>query len=88
MIPMITVVRHEVAGVHVAARLGAQLAAVAHGLAQDVAGGDVGEAELLADPLGLRALAGPGRPEQDQVELGHRAARRRPVPDHYFRKPS
>ena len=55
------VVGHELAGVHEALGLGAQRAAVLDGQAQDVAGRDVREAELVADALGLRALAGAGR---------------------------
>ena len=43
--------------------------------AQHVAGGDVGQAEVLAQALGLRALAGPGRAEQDEVELDTRRQR-------------
>ena len=40
-------------------------------LAQHVAGGDVGQVEVLAQARGLRALAGAGRAEEDQVQLAH-----------------
>ena len=39
--------------------------------AQDVAGRDVRQAEVLGQQRGLRALAGAGRAEQDQIEFGH-----------------
>ena len=35
--------------------------------AQHVAGGELGEPVFLLEPLGLGALAGPRRPEQDNV---------------------
>ena len=41
-------------------------------LAQHVAGGDVGQAEVLAQARGLRALAGAGRAEEDEVQLDTR----------------
>ena len=42
-------------------------------LAQQVAGADVGQAEVLAQARGLGALAGPGGAEEDEVELAHEA---------------
>ncbi len=71
-------VGHELAGIHERLRLHAEFGAVGDRLAQHVAGGDVREVEVLADPLGLRALPGAGRTEQDEVQLRHG----------YFRKPS
>ena len=47
-------------------------------LAQEVAGADVGEPEVLAQARGLGALTGPGRTEENEVQLAHR----------YFKKPS
>jgi hypothetical protein len=65
-------VGHQLALVHVllgrAPELGAGLARGA----QDVAGRDVREAEILGQQRGLRALAGAGRTQQDQIEFGHR----------------
>ncbi len=63
-------VGHELAGVHEPLCLPAQLGALGHLRAQDVAGGDVRQLKVLAQAVGLRALAGAGRTEQDQVELG------------------
>ena len=64
-------VRHEVAGVHELLGLLSQLASVADGRAQDVAGGPVGQVEVLLEALALGALAGAGRAEKYEVELGH-----------------
>ena len=41
-------------------------------LAQQVAGADVGQPEVLAQARGLGALTGPGRTEEDEVQLAHR----------------
>ena len=49
----------------------ADLGAVAHGGAEDVAGGVVGQVEVLLQALALGPLAGAGRAEQDQIQLGH-----------------
>ena len=59
----------EVAVLHVLARALAKHGALGDLGAEDVAGGDVRQAEVLAQPLGLRALAGARRAEQDQVHL-------------------
>ena len=68
-------VGHEVAAVHVLLGLPAELRLVLHRLAQDVAGREVGKVEVVDQPLGLGALPGPGRAEQDEVQLAHREAR-------------
>ena len=52
----------------------AEVGALGDGRAQQVAAGEVQQAVLLAEALGLGALAGPGRPEQDEAG--------------YFRNPS
>ena len=67
-------VGHQLARVHVALGLAAEVGARGDGRAQQVAGGEVHEVELGAQALGLRALAGPGGPEEDQAR--------------YFRNPS
>src|SRR3954453_12362979 len=77
-------VRHELAAVHVRLRLLAEVRLVLDGLAEHVARRDVREREVLLQTIGLRALPGPGRPQQDEVELGHGEAGH-PT---YFRKPS
>ena len=64
-----------------------ELCLVPHGGAEDVAGRVVGQAQVFLQPLALRALAGPGRAEQDEVQLRHvadvhtggRARARRPI---------
>ena len=58
-----------------------ELGLLAHRGAQDVAGRVVGQPQVLLQALALGALAGPGRAEQDEIQLGHRAST-------YFRKPS
>ena len=72
--PADQVVGHEVAAVHVLLGLLAELALLLDRLAQDVAGGVVGQVEVGDQPLGLGALAGAGRAEQDEVQLAHRRA--------------
>ena len=64
---------HQVAGVEVALGLQPERRAVADVLAEKVPGGDLRNAELLGQLLGLRALARPGRSEQN---------------DSHFRNPS
>jgi len=53
--------------VHELPRLEAQLGAPLDVVAQDVAGRDLGDAVLPGQEVGLRALAAPRRPEQQQV---------------------
>ncbi len=87
-------VGHQLAAVHVALRGDAQLGAVLHRGAQDVAGCHVGQAKVVLQAGGLRAFAGTRRPEEDEVQLAHErgkvlnrcAATRRGTS--YFRKPS
>jgi hypothetical protein len=62
-------VRHELALVHVRGRLAAEFGLLLHVVAQQIAGRDVGEVEVLAQAGGLGAFTGPRRPEEDQVEL-------------------
>src|SRR5256885_9407548 len=45
------------------------------GGAKDVAGGVVGQVEVLDEPLGLRALAGTWRAQEYEVEFRHGEAR-------------
>jgi hypothetical protein len=52
----------------------AEVGAIRDRLAQQVSGRQVQQAVLVAEALGLGALAGPGRPEQDEAG--------------YFRNPS
>ena len=66
---MITLVGDQLAGVHVALRLLAELGLPATRGAQHVAGRDVRQAEVLGQERGLGALAGAGRAEQDEVEF-------------------
>ena len=76
---------------------------VAHRGAQDVAGRVVGQAEVLLEALALGSLAGPGRAEKDEIQLGHVEDIQATSPDgdqrtqrlagprrqgRYFRKPS
>ena len=63
-------VGHEVAAVHELLGLPAELGALLDRGAQHVARGDVGQAEVLVQALGLGALAGPGRAEEDEIQLG------------------
>ena len=49
--------------------------------AQDVAGRVVGQVEVVDEPLGLGALAGPRGPEKDEVLFAQTRGG-------YFRKPS
>ncbi len=67
-------VGHELAGVHVALGLAPELGALGDLRAQDVAGGDVRQPEVVAQAIGLGALSGARRAEQDQVQLGHDAS--------------
>ena len=59
----------QVAGVHVLLGFQAHGGLVLDRVAQDVAGGDVGDAVLGHDTAGLGALAGSGRAQQDEIEL-------------------
>src|SRR3954447_14523223 len=68
-------VGHELALVHVRRRLAAELGLLRDVLAQQVAGRDVREVEVLAQPRRLRAFTGPRRTQQDQVELRHKPRR-------------
>ena len=65
------IVGHEVAGVHVALRLLAELGPFLDVRAQHVAGRDERQLEVGPQAIGLRPLARAGRAEQDQIELGH-----------------
>src|SRR5205807_9884297 len=56
---------------HVLLGLVAQVGSVPDRLAQEIAGDDVGQAEVFAQAFALRALTRPGRAEQDEVEFGH-----------------
>ena len=70
-------VRHEAAGVDVRGGLLAELGLVGAVLPEQVAGGEVAEAEVVAQGLGLRALAGARCAEQYEVHVtGSRTARR------------
>ncbi len=60
-------VGHQIPGVHVALGLEAQPGALGHRVAQQVAGGQVGQAKVGLEPIGLGALAGTGGPEKDQA---------------------
>ena len=68
----------EVAADHELLGLLAELGLVLAVLAQQVAGADVRQPEVLAQARGLGALTGPGRTEEDEIQFAHR----------YFRKPS
>ena len=59
-------VGHQLAGVHVALGLAAEVGARGDRGAQQVAGGEVQELVLVTQALGLGALPGPGRAEEDQ----------------------
>src|SRR6202023_4170444 len=63
-------VGHQLARIHVALCLFSELRALCDLSTQDVAGGDVRQPEVLAQALGLGALAGARRTEQDEVEVG------------------
>ena len=63
----------EAAGGDDALRLQAQLRLRRQLLAQQVAGGDVEEVELLDEGLRLRPLAGPGRAEQRDIQHAGRS---------------
>ena len=65
------VVRDEVALLHVLLGLLADRGLLLDREAQDVAGGVVGQVEIVDEALGLGALAGAGRAEEDEVHLGH-----------------
>ena len=63
--------------------------------AQEVAGPDVGEREVIRKARGLRAFASAGRAQEDQVQFAHecfaagrRVPLRRPECERYFKKPS
>ena len=75
---VVEVVRHEVAAVHVLLGLLADFGPFLDGGAQDVARCVVREPEVLLETLALCPLPGPGRSEQNQVQLRqsrHPAAR-------------
>jgi hypothetical protein len=63
------VVRHELALVHVGLGLAAEVGLLGHVLTQQVARGDVGQVEVIAQACGLGAFAGPGRTEEDEVQF-------------------
>src|SRR3954454_17162121 len=65
-------VGNELAVVHVRLGLAAQVRLLPHVLPQEVARGDVGQIEVLTQACRLRALTGPGRTEENQVELAHK----------------
>ena len=60
-------VGHEFAGVHVALGLGSERCRRGDGGAEHVPGRDVRQAEVLGQPLSLRAFARARRSEQDEV---------------------
>src|SRR5215210_2980705 len=66
-------VGHQLALVHVLLGLLAELGAVLDVRAQEVARTDVGQPEVLGQSRGLGALPGPGRAQQDEVQLAHEA---------------
>ena len=59
-------VGHQLARVHEALRLAAEVAAVGDRGAQQVAGGEVQEVVFATEALGLGALPGSGRAEEDE----------------------
>ena len=61
------VVRDQLAGVHILLGLQAHGGAVGHGGAEDVAGGNGGDVQLLADDLRLSAFTGARGAQQDQL---------------------
>ena len=63
-------VGHQVPVSHVRRGLAAQLRALRSMLTEEVAGGDVGETELVAQLRGLRALAHTGRSNEHKPEFG------------------
>ena len=60
-------VRHQGALVHVALGFHAQSGATAHGIAQKIAARDLGRAQPRLEHPRLRALACPGRTQQNQL---------------------
>src|SRR6201999_207607 len=56
-------------GIHVALGLLAEIGLLGHVGAQHVAGRDERQLEVGLQALGLRSLAGPGGPEQNEIEL-------------------
>ena len=58
------VIGHELAGVHVAGRLAAERGAGLVGVAQHLAGREMGDAEIVLQPLGLRPLSRAGRTKE------------------------
>ena len=75
-------VGHQSTGLHVLIGLLAQLGAIGDGLAQDGPGADVRDRTVGREALGLRALAGAGRTQENDV---HRLSGNYPPP---FMKPS
>jgi hypothetical protein len=63
------VVGNQIAAVHVPLGLGPELGATRHRVAQHVAGGEVGELELLGQALGLSPFARAGRAQENEIEL-------------------
>src|ERR1041385_5500642 len=61
------VVAHQVAVLHDLLRLGAERGAPGHRVAQEVAGGEAGEAEAPREDLALGALPRSGRAEQEDI---------------------
>ena len=57
-------IRNKVSPVHVGLGLAPAFRAIAHGGAQNVTRGDLGDAELRGKPVGLCSLASAGRAEQ------------------------
>ena len=66
---------NQLALVHVLLGEQPELAAGLARGAQDVAGRDVRQAEVLGQQRGLGALAGAGRTQQDQIQFEHREGR-------------
>ena len=93
---MTSSVGDELALLHVGRGLAAELRLLLAVLAQEVARADVGQPEVVLQARRLRALAGAGRTQQDEVELAQVSWRRPGIAalaaiggrDIYFRKPS
>src|SRR5438445_1499862 len=65
-------VRHEFSGVHVCLRLLPEFGALGHTVTEDVPRGDPWNAQVCGALRGLGALAGSGRPKEDEAHEGQR----------------
>src|SRR5213596_4120199 len=65
-------VRHEFSGVHVCLRLLPEFGALGHTVTEDVPRGDSRYTQVCRELRSLRALAGSGRPEEDEAHEGQR----------------